>query len=230
MGGWLNRLSTRPPTPPSLKSFFLYYFLSKVQVIYFIATFGPASASLFFFSPLFLPCLCRPKKQWTRWNKRKEGALRQGKLGWTGCLGSLSAGLGNREWGIGWMERWVEEGIEGQAWINREVGRDVGNGKIEGNRGRETGEGWRKICRRIGGGGVKSGSRGGREEEEKNRGPEKGGREESASPRTQWGYYLCMWGRRGMYTYAHTLSLSVCVCVCVRVKLKFMTLSSQPFE
>lgn len=214
MGGWLNRLSTRPPTPPSLKSFFLYYFLSKVQVIYFIATFGPASAFLFFFPPLFLPCLCRPKKQWTRWNKRKEGALRQGRLGWTGCLGSLSAGLGNREWGIGWMERWVEEGIEGQAWINREVGRDVGNGKIEGNRGRETGEGWRKICRRWGGWGLSQAAEGGERRKRKTEAPKKeAGKRVQVHGHSGDTIYACEGD--GGCTHMHTLSLFLCVYVCV---------------
>lgn len=41
-----------------------------------------------------------------------------------------------------------------------------------------------------------------------------GGREESVSAWTQWGYYLCMWERQGMYICAHTLS---CIWVCVRV-------------
>lgn len=52
------------------------------------------------------------------------------------------------------MERRVEEGIEGQAWINREVGRDVGIGKIVGSRGRKSGEGRYVRERGEGGKGV----------------------------------------------------------------------------
>ncbi len=165
MGGWLNRLSTRPPTPlpPQSFLFFFYPFQGASHLFYchFRLSFClPLSrshcASLFLCLLLFFVYSCPAcgdqSESEQGGKKREEGALRQGRNGWTGCLGSLSAGLGNREWGIGWMERRVEEGIEGQAWINREVGRDVGNGKIEGSWGRESGEGWRKICQRKRGG------------------------------------------------------------------------------
>lgn len=79
--GWLAKsalnLTTHLSTP---KIFSLFFFLSKVQVIYFIATFSPplacshfASISLsFILFYLFFPCLCTLERKWTRRGREKK--------------------------------------------------------------------------------------------------------------------------------------------------------------